>query len=642
MADNDESHEGVEDQWSGSSGTLRKRKETAVHLLARAALEDAIGMDGMNQLRNEQAICVVVQAPAADWVGPLHSLIRTMGEWEHQVDRTSRQRPSAGSSDNEYVVDALASGGRVLGVSQAPDQLLPSALLVAADRRIVLKNPGSRVIGAVIRAVTGVDPGELPKGIGSGLGLDELASCIRQNSTVEQCLARLERASRERTLIDPLMAPAPRVQELHGYGPAKEWAMDLVADLDRWRRGEIEFDRIDRNVVLVSPPGMGRSTFARSLARSTGIPLIATSVGSWFANSPGYLDSVIKEIDKTFAAARAVSPAIILLDELDSVPNRATISPRGADWWLPVITHLLLTLDSAISTENNQLVVIGATNHGDRIDAALTRPGRLSRKIVIPLPGEEDLRGIIRQHLGEDLIGIDLSAAARLATGGTGAEVVQWIKDARRRARNAERPMQLEDLLRSIAPAEKRSSAELRRVAVHEAGHGIAAHVLGIAPVVCISIVQKGSMSGFTEIAHDGRIYTREQLEDLIVHWLAGRAAEEVLLGEPGLGAGGSARSDLGMATRHLGMLHLSNGLGEKMQFRADENTVGLVLLRDEMASDAVEADLRRLYARSLALIHQHAELVRTLSEALLARQRLNTGEFLVVIGADPSRSGEA
>jgi len=252
--------------------------------------------------------------------------------------------------------------------------------------------------------------------------------------------------------------------------------------------------------------------------------------------------------------------------------------------------------------------------------------------IHIGLPDDKDLAGILRQHLGSDLEGEDLRDAATLALGATGAHVVAWVRAARRAARTKRRPMQLSDLLGAIAPADDRPADLTERIAIHEAGHATAAHVNGLGAVLSVSIVIQGNAGGATVVDFDGHTPTRAMIEKAVVQMLAGRAAEEVLLGEPSTGAGGSASSDLARATQTLGMMHLSSGLGEQMSFRADAAGVPGILAINERAARAVGADLQRLYARPLELIRENALLVRAVADELIKRRHLGPEAFLEIV----------
>jgi ATP-dependent Zn protease len=615
-------------------------REHALTLLPHVMLEHVLGKSGMAKLKGHRSFCLVVETRTDDWVGPLDRFIRQYGEWDKTVARTADQARRKDDGTGPEVLRRLAEGGRVVGIASRYSYL-PDAMVTAADMKIELPPITTDIVETVIRRMSGKRV-TVPPAV-ARLGVADLVACLRAGDSAAANVARLERAASAVRTITPVADDVPHIRDLHGYGAAKSWALELIEDVEAWRRGELEFTSISRNAVLVSAPGLGKTTFAKSLARSLGVPLIATSVGQWFASGTGHLDAVIKQIDAVFAAAAAAAPAVLLLDEIDGAPNRATLSGHNSDWWMPVVNHLLTTLDSAVSGVADQVFVIGATNHIDKIDAALTRPGRLDRVIHIGPPDVAALAGIFRQHLGGDLAGQDLNDAASLALGGTGAHVVAWVRGARRAARMAGRPMQMSDLCAAIAPEDDRGDKLLERVAIHEAGHAVACYVLGLGNVVSVSIVAQGNSGGVTITDFDGHMPTLPLLEAVVQQMLAGRAAEEILLGQPGTGAGGSAGSDLARATRTLGLKHFGAGLGEDMSFRADADGVPGLLAVNERAARAVEADLRRLYGLALEMIRENAALVRAVADALLARRHLGPAGFIEIVeraqapGKEPS-----
>ncbi|KQZ22432.1 hypothetical protein ASD50_21235 [Mesorhizobium sp. Root552] len=163
-------------------------------------------------------------------------------------------------------------------------------------------------------------------------------------------------------------------------------------------------------LLLSGPPGTGKTTFARALCNTLQVPLIATSVATWM--EPGYLGDVLIRMNATFAEAEAAKPAILFVDEIDGINMRGS-SGEWTTYWDQIVNRLLELLDGASRCDG--VVVVGATNNPDRIDAALLRSGRLERHIVIPRPDTEALIGILRHHLKGDLDAVIASAPKREA-----------------------------------------------------------------------------------------------------------------------------------------------------------------------------------------------------------------------------------
>ncbi|MDV3251125.1 AAA family ATPase [Devosia sp. BK] len=639
MADNDDyDDDHLEDIPNVTASPLPtsnpKGLRSSTQVLPELMLRETFTPEQVSQLRRDRTACVVIEAPTAQWVDPLAAAGKKLGDWKYVQAATV---PNRSTVSNDVLIDhalnALASGGRTLGISQAPHRLLPKAMTTTADIFLKVEPPSDAIIREAIKASTGRFPRSLPKMVAAGLDYAEICAAIRIGSTATACVQRLVAAANAKTAVDPGLAAVPDIEDLHGYGDAMDWCKDLITDLEAWRRDEINFSDLSRCVVLASPPGFGKSTLVRSLAKSARLPLVATSVGDWFANGPGYLDSIIKQIDDAFNRAAANAPAVLFIDEIDGVPRRSSLNGDRGSWWLPVVNHLLLKLDSVVSGASSKLIVIGATNNPDRLDPGLVRPGRLDRIVHIALPNTEALAGIIRQHLGEDLADADLTPIATLGGGSTGADVTAWVKNARRAARSENRAMRLSDLLDQVAPPEDRPADLLWRVAVHEASHAVVSHILREGSVERVSVIRRAGEGGqAVTTPFASSILSRDEVEAMAMIYLGGRCGEEVLLSSVSSGAGGSDDSDLALATYWITLGHTAFGFGNTLAYRANPKTVMSLLPLDTHLTKAVEADLQRVYASGLEIIEANAGLVQTVANSLMVHRYLTGRQFLDII----------
>ncbi|MGV1917691.1 AAA family ATPase [Rhizobium sp. 22-785-1] len=196
--------------------------------------------------------------------------------------------------------------------------------------------------------------------------------------------------------------PPLTVETLSGYGRAKDWALDLKADLDDYRASILAWSEMSTKLLLSGPPGTGKTTFARALCNSLQIPLVVTSVSTWLQG--GHLNDVIDRMSKTFVEARAMTPAILFVDEIDGIGKRQPAEREHADYWNTVVNKALELLDGAIKNEG--LIIVGATNRPDHIDEAIKRSGRLETHIEIPKPDVPTLAEILAHHLGNDVMAL--------------------------------------------------------------------------------------------------------------------------------------------------------------------------------------------------------------------------------------------
>ncbi|CAL8969065.1 ATP-dependent zinc metalloprotease FtsH [Rhodoplanes serenus] len=598
-----------------------------IRAIAAAAFDAATTPAVRNALWRRRTLAVVIKVPTRRWIEPIGRHAEALVRSPNVLFAPAGDRRSDRTAGDSPVAEALGSGTSAIGVSHAPDRLLPPTLLAAADLHIRIDAPDGAVIrDAIRRCLSGRLPATLEDTIAAGLDLDDIVSAFRPDGTAADAIARLRAASRARILPDGDDG-LPRLETAAGFGEAREWGLSLARDIADGRISG-RYDHCDRGAVLHGPPGTGKSLLARMIARACGVPLLAASVAEFFASSAGYLDSVVKAQRDLFARAAALAPCIVFLDELDAMPNRQTLSPRGRDWWTPVITDLLLLLDSAVS-QRDRIFVIGATNRLADIDAAFLRPGRLERALHVGPPDAEGLAGILRHHLSEDLPDVDLLPVARLRPGAVGADAMEWVRAARRRARMSGRSLVLDDLTAIATPPDLRSPETIARAAVHEAAHAVAATVLKTGTLRHATIVAADTSGGHTRLDQiEVSTMTADRIEALIVMVLSGRAGEEILAGSIAAGAA----ADLAMATRLATARHASLGLGGTLAALAPMEEVGLLLTTDPKLRAAVEADLQRLYAVAQTLVRTHRTGIEAVAEALRTRRVLTGAEIEDVV----------
>lgn len=352
---------------------------------------------------------------------------------------------------------------------------------------------------------------------------------------------------------------------------------------------------------------------------------------------PSALGEVLQRVRRTFEEAERNNPVVLFIDEIDGLGSRGGHKDRDSSYWNAFVNKALELLDGAVAREG--VIIVGATNQPELLDRALVRSGRLETHIEIPLPDKQSLSGILRHHLKPHLqiegteMEERLQRIARRANGMSGADIEKLVREARQRSRHERRAVTLDDVQARLKDWLPQLEEQLRhRFAVHEAGHVVARTLTGVAEVELVTI--EGS---------DGRPYTQSTFHPDVLHhengrmnlirsYFAGRAAEEVVLGKPTLGAGGGPQSDLAQATALAFSLEASVGAGAHQPFvyRSPE------AWEDALASDPelrarVSQRLDEAYAQALVLVQQNVSGITLVAEALVEHGTLE-GEPLAQV----------
>jgi cell division protease FtsH len=313
------------------------------------------------------------------------------------------------------------------------------------------------------------------------------------------------------------------------------------------------------------------------------------------------------------------------------------MSPRGADWWTPVVTDFLLSLDNAVAGKRAGIVVVGATNNISGVDAAVLRPGRLERAIEIRRPEHAGVVNILRHHLDGELQEADLTDIAHLMDGSTGAEIMMAVRGARRIARYAGRALLPEDLVQAVAPVEELAPAALNRICVHEAAHAVASLVAPSGVLKRCTVGRTAASAGRTQIQMDSDdLLTRDSVERRAIVLLAGRAAEQILIGNAALGAGGDDESDLAQVTQLIATLHASTGLGNTLTYLVSHQDALTAVRADRELRSSVEQHLRTLQTRTDELVRRHRDAILAVADQLRTRRQLSGAEVRRIVVAAP------
>ncbi|MBM4390681.1 MAG: ATP-dependent zinc metalloprotease FtsH [Deltaproteobacteria bacterium] len=453
------------------------------------------------------------------------------------------------------------------------------------------------------------------------------------------------RIARSQAKLAPEEGTGVTFKDVAGIDEAEEELNELVQFLKTPDRFTRLGGKIPKGVLLVGPPGTGKTLLARAVAGEAGVPFFSIS-GSDFMEL--YVGVGAARVRDLFKQAGERAPCIVFIDEIDAIGKaRVAGMPGGGEGERDqTLNQLLVEMDGFDGRKG--IILMAATNRPDTLDAALLRPGRFDRQVLVDRPDVRGREAILKVHASKIKLGtdVDLKRIAQLTPGFVGADLATALNEAAllavRRDKEAVGQLEIEDAVERLALGLERRSRRLsdderRLTAIHEAGHAIvSAGSPGGMPVQKVTIIPRGAGAlGFTLYRADEERFTqsREQLVAMMVSAFGGRAAEELIFGHFNTGAANDIAQASDIARRMVTELGMSEVLGPINFAGERRNPFGFGgRTRDfEVSADTqklIDGEVRKLIEsaqdRARSLVKQNRDVLEEMAEALLKEETLS------------------
>jgi cell division protease FtsH len=409
--------------------------------------------------------------------------------------------------------------------------------------------------------------------------------------------------------------------------------------------------RIPKGVLLVGPPGTGKTMLARAVAGEANVPFFSISGSEFVEMFVGVGASRVRDL---FAKAKKNSPCIIFVDEIDAVGRRRGSGMGGGhDEREQTLNQILVEMDGFEQGQN--VIVLAATNRADVLDPALLRPGRFDRRVNIDLPDRKDREAILKVHFATKPLAknVDLAALAGKSAGSSGADLANIANEAAIiAARHDRKEINQSDVTNAfekvaIGPERKSkvmSDKEKELTAYHEAGHAIVGHVLPDSDMVHkVTIIPRGGTGGVTWFIppEDRSYHSIIEYKDVLARMLGGRVAEEVMYGPERVTTG--AGNDLQKAAELARDMVINQGMGKKLRdqvFHVDEGIMMDKLMHEreysedtaKIIDDEVENLITEAGRRARSVIKANKAKLEELKTALLEKETVEAEEVLSIL----------
>lgn len=436
--------------------------------------------------------------------------------------------------------------------------------------------------------------------------------------------------------------------DVAGEDEAKENLTEIVEYLHAPEKYEEIGASMPKGILLVGPPGTGKTMLAKAVAGEANVPFFSMSGSEFVEMFVGMGASKVRDL---FRQAKEKAPCIVFIDEIDAIGKKRDGQMGGNDEREQTLNQLLTEMDGFEG--NNGVIILAATNRPESLDPALLRPGRFDRRVPVELPDLKGREEILKVHAKKIKVGqdVDFSKVARMASGASGAELANIVNEAALRAvrdgRNFATQSDLEESIEVVIAGYQKKNAiltdkEKQIVAYHEVGHALVAAMQShSAPVQKITIVPRTSGAlGYTMQVEEGNHYlmSKEEIENKIATYTGGRAAEEVVFGSVTTGAS----NDIEQATKLARAMITRYGMSDDFDMVAMETVTNQYLGGDTSLACSAQTQaqidkqvvelVRRQHEKAAAILKENRQKLDELSAFLYEKETITGEEFMKIL----------
>lgn len=436
--------------------------------------------------------------------------------------------------------------------------------------------------------------------------------------------------------------------DVAGEDEAKENLAEIVDYLHNPNKYKEIGASMPKGVLLVGPPGTGKTMLAKAVAGEAGVPFFSMSGSEFVEMFVGMGASKVRDL---FKQAKEKAPCIVFIDEIDAIGKKRDGQFSGNDEREQTLNQLLTEMDGFEG--NNGVIILAATNRPESLDPALTRPGRFDRRVPVELPDLKGREEILKVHAKKIKIAsdVDFAQIARMASGASGAELANIVNEAALRAvrdgRSYATQSDLEESIEVVIAGYQKKNAILTdqekwTVAYHEIGHALVAALQShSAPVQKITIIPRTSGAlGYTMQVDEGNKYlmTKEEIENKIATFTGGRAAEEIVFGTISTGAS----NDIEQATKLARAMITRYGMSKDFDMVAMETVTNQYLGGDSSLACSMETQteidrqvvelVKKQHEKAAQILMENREKLDELSRYLYEKETITGSEFMQIL----------